>query len=74
MVVREVFELDLVGQAAEPLGESRADDRVRELPDLAHRVAEGAVAVDERLDLPAGRLAQLALQVVREGSTSLKYL
>ena len=67
LVVGEVLELELVGQAAQALGEAGADDGVGQLPDLARRVLEGAVAVDHGLDLDAGALQQLGLDALGHG-------
>ena len=66
IVVREIFQLQLVRRADETVGVCRRNDRVGKLPDLALRVLERAVAVDHDLDVLAGRIEYALLNLEHE--------
>ena len=73
IIVRQILELQLVGRAPQPLGERRRHHRVRQLPDLALRILEGAVTVHHHLHMlarcgkqPRLDLLHQALAVPRE--------
>ena len=61
VVVGQVLQLQLVGGALQAGGVGGGDHRVGQLPDLAHRVLEGAVAVDHNLHMLAGLGEHLGL-------------
>ena len=66
VVVRQILQLQLVGGALQAGGVGGGDHRVGQLPDLAHRILEGAVAVDHDLHVLAGGLQQLVLDVLHQ--------
>ena len=66
VVVRQILELQLVGRALQTCGVGRGDNRVSQLPDLAHGVLEGAVAVYHHFHMLAGELQQLCLNVLHQ--------
>ena len=66
-LVRQVLQLQLVGRAHQAGGVAGGDHRVGQLPDLAGRVFERAVAVDHGLDALAGGLAHGLADGLRHG-------
>ena len=66
VVVRQIFQLELVGRAFQPGGVGGRDHRVGQLPDLAHRVLEGAVAVDHDLHGLSGFFPKALLDLVHQ--------
>ena len=66
IIIRQIFELDLIGLALKPRCIGRGDNRIGQLPDLAHRILERAVAVHHHLDVPAGALLHHFLHVLDE--------
>ena len=68
IVVRQILQLQLIGLALQAAGVCGAHDRVGQLPDLAHGVLKGSVAVHHDLDLSARGAAQALCKRVHKAA------
>lgn len=66
IIVGKVLELQLVGSTGETCGVTRGNNRVSQLPDLAHRILECAVAVDEHFNGLTGLFKHELLHTLNE--------
>ena len=67
IVVREIFELKLIGSTFKSLCVSRSNNRVSELPNLAYGVLKSTVTVNHNLNALAGSREELFLNSIYNG-------